>query len=473
MPNVRKRPKICIILIIISICILFPNTIGFKPAAWAKSRSISFIRDAEIEHTIRTYATPIFQAAGLNADRIRIYIINEDSINAFVTGGDRMFLHTGLLLADESPLGLVGVLAHETGHIAGGHLVRTGDEMRKASALQVASLILGVGAGALTKNVEAAATIIWGGSAMAEKKFLAYSRTQESAADQAALSLLTNIGVSAEGLRTILGILQSQELLSPSAQDPYLRTHPMTRERMAIVDAHIKAFERTHHHRNTDLGLARPGYPDKWASMHERMLAKLRGFLWRPGKVYRKYPEQDTSEAANYARAIATYRSGDYETAETAVQELRDEAPNDPFFHELLGQMAFEVGRFSESINHYKQATDLRPDAPLILSALGKALVTLNQPEATIQAENILKKSVEIDPEQSLAWHNLAIIFARQNKPGAAALAASERFFRSNQISRADTHIKRALDLLPKGSPNYQKALDLANSIALSSKSKR
>ena len=384
-----------------------------------------------------------------------------------------MFLHTGLLLADESPLGLVGVLAHETGHIAGGHLIRTGNEMRKASALQVASLFLGIGAGAAGADLATTTTIILSGGAIAQTEFFAYSRAQESAADQAALSLLANIGVSAEGIRTILGILQSQEFLSPSAQDPYLRTHPMTRERIKAVEAHIKSFEHTHHHDHTNLSLSGKGHPEIWDSMHARMLAKLRGFLWNPNKVYRKYPESDASESARYARAIATYRSGNYEKAVTAVQNLRDERPDDPFFHELLGQMAFEMGKFSKAVEYYQQAANLEPNAPLILSALGKVLVTLNQPEGTAKAERILKKSVEIDPEQPLAWHNLAVIYGRQNKPGAAALAASERFFRSNQIFRAESHVKRALDLLPKGSPDHQKALDLAHSIALSHKSKR
>lgn len=452
------RPKIYLTPVIVFAVSFVWSLVVFSTSALARSQDIRFIRDAEVEHTIRLISTPIFQSAGLAADSVRIYIIEDKNINAFVTGGQRIFVHTGLLMAGETPLELAGVMAHETGHIAGGHLVRTRDAFDSAVATQVASFLLGIGAAASGAGADAATAIVYSGRSLATTQYFAFSRAQESSADHAALRYLRENDISAQGLRNILKTLEGQELLIGVTQNPYLRTHPQNRDRVASVDQQLS---------NEDFTTA---YPPEWTEPYARMLAKLRGFLWHPGKVGRSYPETDQSLPAQYARAISAYRSGETNSALRIMTKLVEKRPDDPYFQDFLGQMAFEMGNFELAVTHYRQAAQKASDSYLILSYLGQALVTTNHQANADEAEKVLKTSLDIEPDQTIAWHNLAILYGRQGRNGEAALAAAERFYRSNKRDQAKIQLSRALDLLPEGSANWQRAMDIDN--ALKSKKK-
>src|SRR3546814_438499 len=296
---------------ILSVALVAMLTLTNASGAFAQGRSL--IRDAEIEATIRDFATPLFHAAGLDPQSVDIFIVKDDSLNAFVAGGQNLFLHTGLLLRTRDPLELIGVIAHETGHISGGHLARTSDAISSASKLALVTTILGVAAAVASGNAGAGAAVALGGSNVAQRSFLEYSRAQESAADQAALTFLDQTGQSARGIAEFLRTLSGQELLSASRRDPYLNTHPITQDRVAAVEAHLAQSE----------------YRDKPATeeqtlRHERMVAKLYAFLKPSAQTFRKYPESDTSLPARYARAIAYYeRSEERRVGKECVSTCR------------------------------------------------------------------------------------------------------------------------------------------------------
>jgi predicted Zn-dependent protease len=266
------------------------------PAA-AQGRGLSLIRDAEIEATIRAYAEPVFKVAGLDAAAIKVHLVDDNAINAFVTPGMNMFINTGLLIRSDRPNQVIGVMAHETGHIAGGHLVRIQDELRNATIQSILAMVAGIGAGVATGNAGVGAGTMMLGQQMAQRDVLKYSRTQEASADQAGMGFLDATHQSSRGMLEFFEKLESQMLLNTGSQDPYLQTHPLTRDRIDSVQDHVD------HSQYSDAQ-----DPPAFIEMHKRMLAKLKGYLWPLDQVMLAYPKTDTSQPARYARAIAFYR---------------------------------------------------------------------------------------------------------------------------------------------------------------------
>ena len=321
---VRAASLVCAVLVAAS-----------ATAAPAKPQGMSLIRDAEIEDTIRAYAAPLFDAAGLGAEAVRVHIVDDRRLNAFVAGGLNLFITSGMLAAAEEPGEIAGVIAHEIGHIAGGHLVRTRGAMEDAAAETILGTLLGSGA-ILAGEGEAGSALIMGAWTMARQNLLRYSQVQEQAADQAAIRLLESTGQSAEGLLAMFRRLESQEFLTVERQDPYLRTHPLTRDRIRFVRNQVETRAAAG---------APPPEAEAHAAAHRRMVAKLRGFLDPPKKTLRAYPESDVSVAARYARAIALYRIPAIDRALAVLDGLLADFPDDPWFHELEGQILFENGR--------------------------------------------------------------------------------------------------------------------------------
>ena len=265
-------------------------------AAQAQGRRI--IRDAEIENIIREYATPLLQVAGLNPRAVDVYLIDDPSLNAFVSGGQNLFIHTGLLMSSEDPLRIIGVLAHEIGHISGGHIAARIGESKNAQTKALATYILGLGAAIATGQPALGAAIISGGQDIVLKGLLSYSRSQEQAADQAAVRFLERTGQSPSGILEFMRELGGQEIFLSSSQDPYLRTHPLTRERVSFLEEQVKRSRYA----------GQPARPE-YVALQKRMRAKLVGFLDPVARVFRKYPESDTSAEARYARAVAYWPS--------------------------------------------------------------------------------------------------------------------------------------------------------------------
>jgi predicted Zn-dependent protease len=417
--------------------------------ARAQGQPVSFIRDAEIEALIRRYATPLFNAAGLDAEAVRIYLVNDARLNAFVAGGQNLFINTGLLARASSPNQVIGVIAHETGHIAGGHLARTQEAMRNATAAMIIAMVLGAAAAAAGGG-NAAGGVIAGGAAVGQRSMLAYSVAQESAADQAGLTYLERTGQSAQGIADFLRVLAEQDLLSPARQDPYLRTHPLTRSRIDTVESFLQ------HSKYRDAKDA----PDL-IEEHHRMQAKLHGFIDPPGRTFGLYKESDTSIAARYARAIAYYRVPDLPKALALVDGLIAQEPGNPWFHELKGQILFENGRLREALPSYEQALKLRPNAALLRVELARVQIELGDPALNKTALAYLNDAVRREDRNSSAWRLLAIAYGREDNIGMSALSLAEGAMVSGDRRTAIQQATRATRLLPAGTPGRLRAEDI------------
>lgn len=418
-------------------------------AGATRAHAVSLIRDAEIENTIRTFATPLLRAAGVNPDSVRIFLINDRSINAFVAGGMNLFIHTGLLKESDGPEAVIGVLAHEIGHIAGGHLARTPEAVQGAGIEVLLSYLLGV-AVAVAGAPDAGTAIMAGGAAVGQSAIIRYTQAQEESADQAALSYLQTTGQSARGLLDLLQTLRSQELLVTARQSPYLRTHPLTQDRIS----HVRNYLATSAYADAP---PRPEYVE----MYRRMLAKLDGFLEPPGHTLAKYPDGETSLEARYARAIAHFHVPELARALKEIDGLIAEHPHDPYFYELKGQMLFENGRVREAIEPYEKAVTLLPGEPLLRLGLAQAQIETNDPGFNEAALGHLKKAVLRDRTNAFVWHYLGIAYGRNEQYGDSALALAEEAFLQRRKEDLDFHIGRAERYLAEGSPGWLRLQDL------------
>lgn len=428
------------------LAVLFAATLA-EPAA---AREFRFIRDTEVENTIRVFSTPVFQAAGLDPSAIEVYIVNDATLNAFVAGGQKLFLNTGLLMQSANAGQVIGVIAHEAGHIAGGDLARIHDVMRKSSAQQILAMVLGAAAGIATGRGDVGAAVIAGGARAGMENFFQYSRSQEAAADAAAMRFLDATGTPATGLLEFLGTLADQELLSTRFQDPYLRTHPITRERVQALENHI--------HQST-----RPTnpLPDEYKRLHERMQAKLQAFLEPPARTLKRFPESDTSLPARYARAIAYYKVPDLAKAMPLIDGLIAENPSDPYFHEMKGQMLFENRRAAEAIPSYEAAVRLLPGSPLLRLDLARIQLEMDDPTMLDPAIENLRVAQRAEPDYPGIWRNLAIAYGRKGDKGLSTLALAEEAYFRGSLREAREYAKRAEKLLAGDSPAMVQAQDI------------
>ncbi|MCC6470384.1 MAG: M48 family metallopeptidase [Alphaproteobacteria bacterium] len=414
------------------------------------ARAVSLIRDAEIENTIRVWATPLFEAAGLVPDDVHIVLVNDRTLNAFVAGGQNLFLNTGLLLRSQHAGQVIGVIAHETGHIAGGHLARLPEAMKNATAMAILSLLIGAVAGVAAGRPDAAVAGVAGGMTAAERNFLAYTRTQEASADQAGVNFMEQNGLSSRGLMEFFDILSGQELMVTSRQDPYVRTHPLTKERIDFVRNFVARS------RYSDAPL-----PPEWVEMHKRMRAKLFGFIEPISRTLTIYKDDDKSVEARYARAVALYRKPDVPRALATIDSLLREAPNDPFFHELRGQTLFENGRAAEALPAYERAVELLPKSGLLRIDLARVQLEFNRPDMDGKAVANLNEALRQEGENSMAWRQLAIGEGRIGNIGMAALALAEEALLLGKYRIALGQAQRAERLLPVGSPPHMRVQDL------------
>jgi predicted Zn-dependent protease len=419
-------------------------------SAFAQQRKL--IRDAEIENTIREAVAPIFQAAGLNPSAVDIILIDDPTLNAFVSGGQRIYIHTGLLMRAEDPEQVIGVIAHETGHIVGGHIAARVNKMQDTSKTMLVSYLLGLGAALATGHGELAAATVRGAQDIALKDILSFSRGQEQSADQAAVRLLKATQQSPEGLLDFMEILSGQEALLSANQDPYLRTHPLTIERITFLRNAVAESP----YRDAK---ASPELEEKFA----RVRAKLIGFLEPKSQVFRTYPKDDNSLEARYAHAIAYYRTADMDKALPLVDGLIKERPQDPYFQELKGQMLFEQGQLKESLPPLETAAKLLPNSPQILLLLSQVQIEMNDPEHDREAIANLQRVLQAEPDNAFAWRLSATAYGRQGDKGMTSLAMAEAALANGRYSEAKVHSKQALDILPTGSPGWIRADDVFN----------
>jgi predicted Zn-dependent protease len=419
---------------------------------------VSLIRDAEIEGLLRLYSTPLFRAAGINPGSARVYIINDPSINAFVAGGQRIFVHTGLLMQAQSPNEIIGVLAHETGHIAGGHLARMGSELDQASATAIIGMLAGMAAivgGAMAGNAEvgrAGTGVIAGSQGLAQRNVLAYQRSMEASADQAALKFLAATGQSPKGMLDLFQRLANRSIATVQNVDPYVMSHPMPLDRIRDLETAARASPYFN----------KPDSPQLMLR-HRLMQAKLVGFLQPANIVFQKYPKSDTSLPARYARSIAMFRAGDTANAVPIIEGLTRELPQDPYFFELLGQAQLEGGNPGKALAPLRQAVKLLPGNGLLNILLAQALIGTEDRGNAELALKSLRFAQQSEGDTPVLYRYMAMAYARVGDVARAELATAEAAWYQDDKKLTLAKAKSALARLKKGSPEWQRANDLLN----------
>lgn len=375
--------------------------------------------------------------------------VADPQINAFVTGGQNIFMHTGMIVEAGTPNQLKGVIAHETGHITGAHLARSGDAMSAARAPMFLSLGLGVLA-ALAGEGGAAGALMASSQQFGALSYLTYSRAQEASADQAALQFLEDAGESADGLVVFFERFRYQEVMSQARRFPYFRSHPLSSDRIA----------------NLRRGVAESAYagvedsPEEIAELR-RIQAKIYGFLVDPEYVFYRYPESDTSLPARYARAVAYYHDARLERALEEIQSLLEDEPDNPYFHELHGQMLFESGHAEEAIAPHRRSVELMPTAPLLRINLAIAMIATENPDYLEEAGQHLRVALDIEPDNAFAWYQMSILHDRKGETSLAQLAVAEQAFAVGDRMRAYQFAMRAREGLDQGTPAWFRATEI------------
>lgn len=410
---------------------------------------ISILRDAEIERTIRRMSEPIFKVAELDKDSVSTYLVNDNSLNAFVAGGQNIFLHSGLLLQAKDANQVIGVIAHETGHITGGHISRFSDRMQSATVISLLGVILGAAAIAAGSG-DAGMALILGGQHIGTRTFLKNNRTQESEADQAALVLLEKSGQSGQGLIDFLDYLGDQDLMTARFRDPYAVSHPISRIRIARLREGVEGspFFKT---------------PTDPAIEHDfkRLQAKLYGYLKPPYATLNKYPLKDQSLYAKYARAFAYHKQHEVDKALKELDGLLTVYPDDPFFWETKGQILFENGRVTDSIVPYRKAVEKLPDEDLIRISLAQSLIATEDNKYLDEAITHLQFALSRDPKNSFAWHQAATAYHRKDNAAMTYYTTAERFLLIGNLRGAMINAKHAVDTLPRDIPQWVRAQDI------------
>lgn len=408
----------------------------------ARAERLSYIRDAEIENTIRIYATPLFEQAGVDPQAVNIHLVKDRQLNAFVAEGLNLFLNTGLIIRTTHAGQLIGVIAHETGHIAGGHLVRGSQAYSNAMAQSLATMLLGAAAAIASGRGDVGSAVMMGGANVAERNFLSFSRGVEASADAAGMRFLDNLHMSSQGFLEFMKTIEGEELLISDRQDPYVRTHPLSSDRVAAIADHVAKSPYS------DMPV-----PPAYAEMHQRMRAKLSAFIDIPSVTLARYKEDDPSISARYARAIAYYRKPDLANALPLIDGLIAERPNDPYFRELRGQMLFENGRVGEAAPEYRKAVALLPDNALLRQELGQVLVEADDPAVLNEAIENLKVATRREPSDAGSWRLLAIAQGKSGQEVEAAASLAEYSLLVEKWDEALFHAGKALKGLKAGTP--------------------
>ncbi len=410
----------------------------------------SILRDAETEAFFDEISAPLIQAAGLDPKNVDIVLINDKSINAFVAGGQAVYLHSGLIDAATTANEVQGVIAHELGHVAGGHAVRFNEGASVASGISIATLILAAAAIAMGAG-EAGMGIMSAGQQAALGKFLAYSRGQEGTADASGAQYLSTAGITGRGSINFFKKLQNFEFrLGIPQEDSYGRTHPLSGERISVLEDTYSA----------DPAWTKP-LNAKWEADFKRIKAKLTGFLADPTTTMRDYPESDKSTPARYARAYAWHKSAYPQKALEESSSLVMAAPEDPYFLELHGQILLESGRPVDALVPLRKAVNLTGNQPLIAAIFGHALIATEDKANLDEAAQVLKAAVTKDNENPFAWYQLGVVYEQKGDTARAALASAERYMMEGAPQFALPNAQTAMAGLPEYSPDWIRAQDI------------
>ncbi|WP_172972131.1 M48 family metalloprotease [Roseibium aquae] len=442
----------------VALPLISSSALGPAPAfAQAGRKGLSLVRDAEIEGLLRDYATPIFRVANVMHSEPEIILVNDKSFNAFVPDSRRIFINIGVIMQAETPGEVIGVLAHETGHIEGRHLVRLRSAATNAQIMSVIGMILGAGAvaaGAASGSGTAAsggAAAAVGAGSVGQRTFLAYRRGEEVAADRAALRYLEATKQSARGMLATFDRMAGQEMFSARLVDPYAVSHPMARDRFRALETEARKspyFDK----------------PDDYILQyrHDMAKAKLLAFTSHPSAVTRRYPNSDKSLPAQYARAIAALQSRS-RSAVGMIDALIRQHPNNPYFHEIKGQALIESGNPAAAVAPFRRALELRPHESQFKIWLGYALVASNNDAVLPEAERLLRQALQSDPNSSIGYSQLAIAHSRQGEVAEADLATARSLMVRGDFEAAKRYAARAQQKLNRGSPAWLQADDIVS----------
>jgi predicted Zn-dependent protease len=425
-----------------------------------ENKGPSTLRDTESEQLLREYTRPILRAAGLEKQNIQMVIINEAQFNAFVADGRRIFVNYGAIMQSDTPNQIIGVMAHETGHLAGGHLSKMREQMAQAQTQMIIAMLLGAGAmvagarggsgGNGLTNAGAAAFSAPG--EMIRRNLLSYVRQQEENADKAGVKFLTATGQSAKGMYETFKRFTDESLFAARGADPYVQSHPMPAER-------VRALE--------ELARSSPYWDKKddpaMQLRHDMVRAKISAFMERQDTVYRRYPMANTSLPARYAHAITTYLHGDLRSALAQIDGLIALQPNNPYFYEVRGQALLEGGKPAEAIAPLRKAVQLSNNAPLIEMLLGQALVAANNTANTDEAISILRAAVARETEAPIGYMQLAMAYGRKGDYAQADLASAQAAFLRGDNKTARDLASRAKTRFAIGTPGWVKADDIVS----------
>lgn len=408
----------------------------------------SLIRDTEIEAIIDDWSAPTLTAMGLNPDEVEILLVNDESLNAFATRGRIMGLNTGLILETKTPNQLLGVIAHEAGHIKNRHTLRDG-AMNAGRQPMIMTMALGALA-VLAGAPDAGAALLASSQYFGTLGALRYMQSQEGEADITGARALERAGESGRGLVEFFENFRAQEVFSDARRYPYFRSHPLSAQRIEALRGPV---ERASNYNKRD--------SEERQAQHDLVIAKIRGFMQHPNSTLREYPSSNTSYPARYARAIAWYRSGQTERALTAVDELLAEQPENAYLWELRGQIIFEEGRPQDAIDAHSRAVQLMPTAPLLRINLAHAMLETGNPEMVAKAETELKFALAREDNNTMGWRLLSQAYATQGKEGEARLASAEYWFALNQPQQANQFAMRARDMLDRNTIEWRRATDI------------
>ncbi|AYG96193.1 M48 family peptidase [Brevundimonas naejangsanensis] len=417
-------------------------------ASAAQAQAQSLIRDTEIEGIIHEWSEPVLDAMGLDPAEVEILLVNDNDLNAFATRGRIMGLNTGLILRTKNPNQLLGVIAHEAGHIKNRHTLRDGAQN---AGMQPMIMTMALGAlAAIAGAPDAGAALLASSQYFGTLGALRYMQSQEGEADITGARALERAGESGRGMVEFFENFRSQEIFSDQRRYPYFRSHPLSSQRIEALRPPVEAASN-YEKRDSDARMAQ----------HALVVAKIRAFMDAPNATLRDYPSSDVSLPARYARAIAWYRDGQTQKALDAVDVLLTEQPDNPYFWELKGQILFEEGRPAEALGAHEKSVELKPDAPLLRINLAHALIETNDPARLPEAENQLKRAIALEKDNSLAWRLLSQAYASQGQEGEARLASAEYWFALGRPEQAAQFAMRARDMLDRSSIEWRRATDI------------
>ena len=416
----------------------------------------NLIRDAEIEGLMRLYSRPVFKAAGINPDDVKVYLIADPRINAFVAGGQRIFINTGLITRSDTPNEVIGVLAHETGHIAGGHLAKMNSAMAQASSEQLIGMLVGVAAmvGGVTSGSSDAARagqgVMMGSQGVGQRSFLSYQRGMESTADESALKYLAATGQSGKGMLTLFNMLANESLASTNKADPYLFSHPMPFDRIRTLEAKVKASP----------------YFDKLDDpalllRHNLAKAKLDGFMDSAQTVFQHYPSTDNSLPARYARGIAMFRRGDLKNAIPVIDSLTQELPQDPYFWELKAQAYLENSRADEGLPAIRRARSLLPSNALLMVLEAQILLGTENSGHADEALKVLRLAKKTESDMPAIYKYQGQAYALKKDYPRAELSTAKFAWLTGDKKLAIEKATRVQAYYKHGTPEWLEANDI------------